>query len=82
MLLVLWKNRPGQSLRGAGRGATGGWSGVAMGCPHSLAITTIWASAHKGKLGLIDGLSKKSLHTKNGMILGWGLGKKTHLCKK
>lgn len=40
-----------------------------------LAITTIWASAHEGKIGLIDGLSKTFLHT-NGMILGWGLGKK------
>lgn len=40
-----------------------------------LAITSIWASAHEGKIGLIDGLSKKSLHT-NGMTLGWGLEKK------
>jgi len=40
LLAVLWKNRPRQPLRGAGRGATGGWSGVATGCPHSSSMKT------------------------------------------
>jgi len=43
LLPVLWKNRSGQPLRGAGRDATGGWSGVATSCPHSL-VTKAWKS--------------------------------------
>lgn len=43
-----------------------------------IAITTAWTLAYEGKIGLINGVGKKSLCAKKGIMVDWG-GEGTYL---
>ncbi len=46
-----------------------------------VAIAISWTSTYEGKIGLINGLGKKSLCAKKGILVDWG-GEGTYLQEK